>query len=102
MDNNCDVYFSKHGCIVQDQMSRQLIAMGPKHGHLFFIQFHVPRTLAPSSVLSFFCTTSKVFNEVWHKHLGHPNPRILSHLLKSGLINNKLHSSSSIDRKSVV
>ena len=97
VDNNCDVYFSKHGCIVQDQMSGQLIAKGPpKHGRLFFIHFHVPRTLVPSSILSLFCTAPKVSNEVWHKRLGHPNPRILSHLLKSGLINNTLHSSSSM------
>jgi hypothetical protein len=95
-DNNCDAYFSKHGCIVQDQMSGQLIAKGPKHGRLFFIQFHVPRTLVPSSVLSLFCTAPKVSNEVWHKRLGHPNPRILSYLLKSGLINNTLHSSSNM------
>ena len=96
VDNNCDVYFSKHGCIVQDQMSGQLIAKGPKHKHLFFLQFHVPHTLAISSVLSLFYTAPKMFNEVWHKCLGHPNPKILSHLLKSRLINNKLHSSSSM------
>jgi hypothetical protein len=35
VDNNCDVNFSNRGCIVQDQMSGQLIAKGPKHGRLF-------------------------------------------------------------------
>jgi hypothetical protein len=64
VDNNCDVYSSKHGCIVQDQMLGQLIAKGPKHKRLFFLQFHVPRTLAPSSVLSLFYTAPKVSNEV--------------------------------------
>jgi len=96
VDNNCDVYFSKHICIVQNQTSRQLIAKGPKHRHLFFLRFHVPRTLVPSSILSLFCTAPKVSNEVWHKRLGHLNLRILSHLLKFGLINNKLHSFSSM------
>ena len=31
--------------------------------------------------------------KVWHKRLGHPNSRILSYLWKSGLLNNKVHSS---------
>jgi len=52
--------------------------------------------LLPSSVLAFFWTAPKVSNEVWHKRLGHPNPRILSHLLKSGLISNKEHSASTV------
>ena len=96
VDNNCDVNFSNRGCIVQDQMSGQLIAKGPKHGRLFSLQLPIPRTLLPSSVLAFFCTAPKVSNEVWHKRLGHPNPRILSHLLKSGLISNKEHSASTV------
>jgi hypothetical protein len=48
--------------------------------------------LLPSSILSFFYTAPKVSNEVWHKRLGHQNPRIFSHLLKFRLINNKEHS----------
>ena len=31
--------------------------------------------------------------KAWHKRLGHPNSRILSYLWKSGLLNNKVHSS---------
>ena len=77
-------------------MSGQLIVKEPKHRRLFFLQFHVPHTLALSSILSLFYTAPKVSNEVWHKCLGHPNPKILSHLLKSRLINNKLHSSFSM------
>ena len=29
VDNKCDVHFSSHGCLVQDQVSGTIIAMGP-------------------------------------------------------------------------
>ena len=96
VDDNCKVYFSKHGCIVQDQMTGQLMAKGSKQGRLFLLHYAVPRRLVSLPMLSLFCNVSKVSNEVWHRHLGHPNHRVLSHLLKSGLINNKMHSSSSL------
>ena len=32
VDNNCNVHFSRSGCVVQDQVSGQLIAKGPKVG----------------------------------------------------------------------
>ena len=35
VDNNCNVNFSRFGCVVQDQVSRQMIAKGPKVGRLF-------------------------------------------------------------------
>ncbi|KAI4331744.1 hypothetical protein L6164_016702 [Bauhinia variegata] len=82
MDNNCDVSFSRGGCIVQDQVSGKVIARGPKIGRLFPLQFTVPRTLSFSSVI----VTNKA--EVWHKRLGHPNNVILSKLMKRGFLGN--------------
>jgi len=81
VDNNCDVNFSRNGCLVQDQVSGTIIAKGPKVGRLFPIHFSIPRVLALAS------TTTK--NEVWHKRLGHPNSIVLSHLSNSGLLGNK-------------
>ncbi|KAM3338097.1 agamous-like MADS-box protein AGL70 isoform X4 [Capsicum galapagoense] len=52
VDNNCDVNFSRNGCLVQDQVSRTIIARGPKVGRLFPIHFFIPR------VLSFACTST--------------------------------------------
>ncbi|KAJ0085427.1 hypothetical protein Patl1_07217 [Pistacia atlantica] len=43
VDQNYDVYFTHGGCVVQDQMSGQLIAKGPKHGRLFSLQLPDPR-----------------------------------------------------------
>jgi transposase InsO family protein len=71
-----------------------VIAKGPKHGRLFSLQIPAPRNLPP--FLSLLCNKSRVSPEVWHKRLGHPNSRILSYLLKSGLLNNKEHFSSAV------
>ncbi|KAJ6944960.1 hypothetical protein NC651_000098 [Populus alba x Populus x berolinensis] len=47
VDNNCDVHFSKSGCLVQDQVSRKMITKGPKVGRLF------PLLLSPSPVSNY-------------------------------------------------
>ena len=49
VDDNCKVSFSNKGCVVQDQMTGQLMAKGSKHGRLFFLHQAVPR-----SMVSFF------------------------------------------------
>ncbi|KAJ9671254.1 hypothetical protein PVL29_027304 [Vitis rotundifolia] len=50
VDNNCNVNFSRSGCVVQDQVSRKMIAKGPKVGRLF--PLHVfPSTIIPSFLL---------------------------------------------------
>ena len=96
VDNDCKVHFSKQGCIVQDQMTGQLIAKGPKHGRLFLLQSAVPRSLVSFPFVSLLCTIPKVSKEMWHRRLGHPNHIVLTHLLKSGLIKNKMFSSSNL------
>ena len=55
VDNNCNVHFSRSCFVVQDQVSRQMIAKGPKVGRLF--PLHVsPSTFMPSfHLLSFAC-----------------------------------------------
>ncbi|KAJ9673431.1 hypothetical protein PVL29_023162 [Vitis rotundifolia] len=55
VDNNCNVNFSRSGCVVQDQVSGKMIAKGPKVGQLF--PLHVSSsTIIPSfPLLSFAC-----------------------------------------------
>jgi len=77
VDNNCDVNFSRNGCLVQDHVSGTIIAKGPKVGRLFPIHFSIPH------VLSFACTSTASKTEVWHKRLGHANSIVLSHLSNS-------------------
>ncbi|KAK2354221.1 hypothetical protein QL285_091767 [Trifolium repens] len=53
VDNNCNVNFSRDGCLVHEQVSGKVIAKGPKVGRLFPLQFisrHL--SLACSNVLS--------------------------------------------------
>nr|KYP60095.1 Retrovirus-related Pol polyprotein from transposon TNT 1-94 [Cajanus cajan] len=91
VDTNCDVHFSRAGCLVQDQVSKTVIAKGPKVGRLFPLQFTSP------SFSSFVCNNVPNTFVTWHKKLGHPNSIVLSHLIKSGLIGNKnIISSSSL------
>jgi hypothetical protein len=77
-------------------MLGQLIAKRPKHECLFYLQRPISRSLPSFPVLSLLCHKSRVSNEVWHKCLGHPHSRVLSYLLKSGLLNNKEHSPSTM------
>ena len=84
VDNNCNINFSRAGCVVQDQVSGKVIAMGPKVGRLFPLQFTLPR------LLSFNCTGVPNKYEDWHKKLGHPNSVVLSHLLKNGFLSSKI------------
>ncbi|CAL9161169.1 unnamed protein product [Musa hybrid cultivar] len=89
VDNKCDrllkslvVHFSRDGYLMQDQVSRKVIARGPKVGRLFPLQFTIPRTLSLASI------TVKNKVGVWHRRLGHPNNVILSNLMKRGLLGN--------------
>ncbi|KAG6495050.1 hypothetical protein ZIOFF_042841 [Zingiber officinale] len=86
VDNHCDVHFSRDGCIVQDQVSGQVIAKGPKVGRLFPLQFSIPRNLSFSSIV----TANKA--DIWHKRLGHPNNVILSNLMKNGFLGDNIQS----------
>ena len=86
VDNDCQVSFSKSGCLVQDQHSGNLIARGPKVGRLFPLHFSV----SPCSSLPFVsCNFATVNSELWHKRLGHPNSNVLHALLQSGVLGNK-------------
>ena len=93
VDNNCNVRFSRSGCVVQDQVSGQMIAKGPKVGRLF--PLHVsPSTFIPSfPLLSFACNVVGSGNKMWHRRLGHPNSDVLRTLFNSGLLGNKACSS---------
>jgi len=39
VDDDCNVNFSRDGCLVQEQMSGKVVAKGPKVGRLFPLQF---------------------------------------------------------------
>ena len=93
VDNNCNVHFSRFGCVVQDQVSGQMIAKGPKVGRPF--PLHVsPSTFIPSfPLLSFSCNVVCSGNKMWHRRLGHPNSDVLCTLFNSGLLGNKACSS---------
>ena len=82
VDNNCNVNFSRDGCLVQEQVSRKVIVKGPKVGRFFPLQFI-------SSHLSFACNNVLNSYEDWHRKLGHPNSTVLTHLFKTGLLGNK-------------
>jgi len=58
VDDNCDVYFSRNDCLMQDQVSGKVIAKGAKVGRLFPLLFSIPRCL------SFVCTTIQNKREV--------------------------------------
>lgn len=93
VDNNCDVHFSHSGCVVQDQVSRKIIAKGPKVGRLFPLYIS-PSTIIPSfPLLSSACNVICSRHKMWHKHLGHPNSNVLRTLFNSGLLGNKACSS---------
>ena len=53
VDNNCAVNFSSNGCVVQDQVTREPIAKGPKVGHLFPLFLPIPDFSPLSSIKSF-------------------------------------------------
>ena len=82
VDNNCNVNFSRAGCLVQELVSGKVIAKGPKVGRLFPLQFI-------SRHLSLACNNVLNSYEDWPRKLGHPNSIVLSHLFKTGLLGNK-------------
>jgi len=93
VDNNCDVHFSHSGCVVQDQVSRKMIAKGLKVGLLFPLYIS-SSTIIPSFPLLFFArNVIGSGHKMWHKCLGHPNSDVLRTLFKSGLLGNKACSS---------
>ena len=89
VDNNCNVHFSSSGCVVQDQVSGQMIVKGPKMGRLF--PLHVsPSTFIPSfPLLSFSCNVVGSGNKMWHRRVGHQNSDVLRTLFNYGLLGNK-------------
>ena len=91
--NNCNVHFSCSGSVVQDQVSGQMIAKGPKMGRLF--PLHVsPSTFIPSfPLLSFACNVVGSGNKMWHRRLGLPYSNVLCTLFNFELLGNKACSS---------
>jgi len=71
-------------------MSGKILAKGSEVRRLFFLHFSIP------SVIFMACTIVNHKSEIWHKHLGHPNPVFSTHLINSGLLGNKDQFSSHI------
>lgn len=88
VENNCDVYLTRNGCLVQDQVFGTMIVKGLKVKILFLLHFSIPR------FVSFACTTIQNKDEVCHKHLGHQSFIVLSRWLNSGFLENKDQFSS--------
>ena len=89
VENDYSLHFDHHGCRVQDQVSGQVVATGPKVGRLFpLLSFSIPH------LVSLGCSSITNTSHLWHKKLGHPNSVILKHLVKSGYLNN-IHEFSS-------
>ena len=55
VDNNCAINFSGNGCVVQDQVTGEPIAKGPKVGRLFPLFLPVLDFSPLSSIKSFAC-----------------------------------------------
>jgi hypothetical protein len=55
VENNYDVKFSGDGCVVQDQVTGEPIAKGPKVGRLFPLFLPVPAFSLVSFITSFAC-----------------------------------------------
>ncbi|KAF8369556.1 hypothetical protein HHK36_032419 [Tetracentron sinense] len=83
VDNDCDVSFSRSGCIVKDQVSGKIIVTGPKCGRLFPLR--LPTSPRCSSIFSLFCPLAKNNCQMWHNRLGHPNSKTLLLPLMSSL-----------------
>nr|CAN67587.1 hypothetical protein VITISV_036279 [Vitis vinifera] len=82
--------------LISDQVTGELIAKGPKVGCLFPLFLPVPDFSPLSSIKSFACNNVADLSMVWHRRLGHPNTKILSHVLNSDLLGNKDRSSLSL------
>ena len=93
VDNNCNVHFSRSGCVVQDQVLGQMIAKGPKVGQLFPLHVSPSTFIHSFHLLSFACNVVGSGNKMWHKRLGHLNSDVLRTLFNSGLLGNKACSS---------
>jgi hypothetical protein len=89
VENDYSLHFDHRCCRVQDQVSGQVVATGPKVERLFPLQsFSIPFSV------SLGCSSIANTSHLWHKKLGHPNSIILKHLVKSGYLNN-IHEFSS-------
>ena len=82
---------------MQDQVTGEQIAKGPKVGRLFPLFLPVPAFSLVSFITSFACNNVSDLSMVWHRRLGHPNTQILSHVLNSGLLGNKDRYSLSLE-----
>ena len=93
VDNNCNVHFSHSGCVVQDQVSGQMIVKGPKVGRLFPLHVSPSTFISSFPLLSFACNVVGSGNKMWHRRQGHPNSDVLRTLFNSRLLRNKACSS---------
>jgi hypothetical protein len=51
VEKNCDVHFSRDGCLVQNQVLGTILTKGPKVGILFPLHFSIPRCLSLACVI---------------------------------------------------
>lgn len=82
----CFVSFSRFECVVQDQVTREVIARRPKCGRLFTLQIS-PHTANDSMQALFYNSSFQNNCQLWHNNLGHMHSTNLMSLINSGSIN---------------
>lgn len=80
VENNCNVYFTPFGCVIQEQATGRIIGKGHKTGRLFSIEI----AQDPSNFSGFAFSTSQNIDHwtLWHRRLGHLNSDSLSFMFK--------------------
>lgn len=85
-DFPCYIEFNKHGFLVKDLKTRQVLLQGSNDAGLY--------NLSPTMSAVFFSIRHKGANvDVWHNHLAHSNKRVVQFLQQQNLIS-VTHSSS--------
>ena len=71
-------------------MLGKVIAKGPKWGRIFPLQINTIRNKPTCSESAFLSVSSQNNWRLWHNRLGHPNPKTLLSLFRSGLVNKNI------------
>ncbi|XP_068653862.1 uncharacterized protein [Aristolochia californica] len=86
VDKNCNVQFSRSGCVVQDEASGKVITKEPKLGWLFPLKVFLSTFIPSSPIIFFACNVIGFGTKMWHRHLGHPKSDVLRIMFKSSIL----------------
>ena len=97
-DYPCSLEFDANGVVVKDKVTKRLLTLGQNKNGLYMLK--------DSPVQAFYSSRQQAASdEVWHRRLGHPNSKILQHLVnqKAIIINkstNKMCESCQLGKRS--